>query len=82
VPNQESAFFVGVVAPAGTPRDIVTLLNRELVRIIALPDVKEKLAFIGYTPETDAPAEFAAMIKSEIDRWGKVIRESKITQVE
>jgi tripartite-type tricarboxylate transporter receptor subunit TctC len=82
VPNQESAFFVGAVAPAGTPADIVKLLNRELVRIIALPDVKEKLNFIGYTPETDTPQEFAAMMKSEIERWAKVIRESKIQQVE
>ena len=82
VPNQESAFFVGAVAPAGTPADVVNLLNRELVRIIALPDVKEKLNFIGYTPETDTPDEFAAMMKSEIERWAKVIRESKIQQVE
>ncbi len=82
VPNQESAFFVGAVAPAGTPPDIVNVLNRELVRIIALPDVKEKLNFIGYTPETDTPQEFAAMMKSEIERWAKVIRESKIQQVE
>jgi len=82
VPNQESAFFVGAVAPAGTPPEIVNLLNRELVRIIALPDVKEKLNFIGYTPETDTTQEFAAMMKSEIERWAKVIRESKIQQVE
>jgi len=82
VPNQESAFFVGAVAPAGTPADIVNLLNRELVRIIAMPDVREKLNFIGYTPETDTPQEFAAMMKSEIERWAKVIRESKIQQVE
>jgi tripartite-type tricarboxylate transporter receptor subunit TctC len=82
VPNQESAFFVGVVAPAGTPREIVDRLNRELVRIIALPDVKEKLTFIGYTAETDTPDQFAAMMKAEIDQWAKVIRESKIQQVE
>jgi tripartite-type tricarboxylate transporter receptor subunit TctC len=82
VPNQESAFFVGAVMPAGTAADIVNLLNRELVRIIALPDVKEKLNFIGYTPETDTPQEFAAMMKSEIERWAKVIRESRIQQVE
>jgi tripartite-type tricarboxylate transporter receptor subunit TctC len=82
VPDQESAFFVGAVAPAGTPRDVVNLLNREMVRIIALSDVKEKLSFIGYTPETDAPDEFAAMMKLEIERWGKVIRDSKIAQVE
>src|SRR5260370_25870571 len=82
VQNQESAFFVGAVAPAGTAAGILNLLNRHLRRIIALPDVKEKLNFIGYTPETDTPQEFAAMMKSEIERWAKVIRESKIQQVE
>jgi tripartite-type tricarboxylate transporter receptor subunit TctC len=82
VPNQESAFFVGVVAPAATPRDIVDRLNRELVRIIALPDVKEKLTFIGYTAETDTPDQFAAMMKAEIAQWARVIRDSKIQQVE
>ena len=82
VRDQESAFFVGVVAPAGTPRDIVGRLNRELVRIIALPDVKEKLTIVGYTGETDTPDEFSAMMKAEITRWAKVIRDSKIQQVE
>jgi tripartite-type tricarboxylate transporter receptor subunit TctC len=82
VPDQESAFFVGVVAPAGTSRDIVERLNRELVRIIALPDVKDKLTIVGYTGETDTPDDFAAMMKAEIARWAKVIRESKIQQVE
>jgi tripartite-type tricarboxylate transporter receptor subunit TctC len=82
VPGQESAFFVGVVAPAGTPRDIVNLLNRELVRIIALPNVSEKLTFIGYTAQTDTPEGFAAMLKSEIEQWAKVIRDSKMQQVE
>ena len=82
IPDQESVFLVGVVAPAGTPRDIVNLLNRELVRIIALPDVREKLNFIGYIGETDTPDEFAAMMKAEIAQWAKVIRDSKIQQVE
>jgi tripartite-type tricarboxylate transporter receptor subunit TctC len=82
VPDQESAFFVGVVAPAATSRDIVDRLNRELVRIIALPDVKEKLTFIGYTAATGTPDAFAAMMKAEIAQWAKVIRDSKIQQVE
>jgi tripartite-type tricarboxylate transporter receptor subunit TctC len=82
IPDQESAFFVGVVAPAGTPRDIVDRLNRELVRIIALPDVREKLTIVGYTGETSTPDDFSAMMKAEIARWAKVIRESKIQQVE
>jgi tripartite-type tricarboxylate transporter receptor subunit TctC len=82
VPDQESAFFVDVVAPAGTPRDIVDRLNRELVRIVALMDVRAKLTFIGYTGQTDAPDDFSAMMKAEIAQWAKVIRDSNIQQVE
>src|SRR5262249_53378228 len=82
VPNPGRALFLRVGSPAGTPRDIVERLNHELVRIIALPDVKEKLTFIGYTAETDTPDQFAAMMKAEIEQWAKVIRDSKIQQVD
>lgn len=82
VPDQESAFIVGLVAPAGTPGDIVDRLNRELVRIIAEPDVKERLKFIGYVGETGTPRQFAALIRSEIERWAKVIRNSRMQRVE
>jgi tripartite-type tricarboxylate transporter receptor subunit TctC len=82
IPNQESAFIVGVVAPAGTSSEIVTRLNRELVRIMALPDVNQRLTFIGYTAQTDTPQEFAEMLKSEVERWGEVIRTSKMQKVE
>ena len=82
VPNQESAFLVGLVAPAGTPRDIVERLNREVVRIVAEADVKERLTSIGYVAETDTPDEFAALIKSELALWAKVIRDAKMTRVE
>ncbi len=82
VPGQQSAFFVGIVAPAATPRDIIDRLNRELVRIIALPEVRERLTVIGYTAETDTPDEFSTLIKAEIAQWAKVIRDSKMQQVE
>jgi len=82
VGNQESAFLVGLVAPAGTPAAIVALLNREFVRIFAEPDVKARLASIGYLAQTDTPAEFAAMIRREIELWAKVIRDAKMTRIE
>jgi tripartite-type tricarboxylate transporter receptor subunit TctC len=82
VPNQESAFLVGIVAPAGTPADIVNRLNRELRRILAEPDVKARLTSIGYVAETDSPAEFAALIKSEIALWARVIRDAKLKKIE
>ena len=82
VPNQESVFMVGLVAPAGTPADIVERLNRELVRIIAEQDVRERLSFLGFVGETNTPGEFADLIKSEMARWAKVIRESKMQKIE
>jgi tripartite-type tricarboxylate transporter receptor subunit TctC len=68
----------GVFVPAGTPRDIVTLLNREIVRIIALPDMRERWAELGYEPIASSAEAFAAQIGSDIEAWGKVIRAADI----
>jgi tripartite-type tricarboxylate transporter receptor subunit TctC len=70
------------LAPAGTAKDIVDRLNRELVGILAERDVVEKLKINGYTAETSTPEQFADMIRAQIARWGKVIRDSKMPRVE
>jgi tripartite-type tricarboxylate transporter receptor subunit TctC len=70
--------WVGVLAPARTPKEIIALLQREIVRIIALPDMRERLATVGFDPVGSTPAEFAAHIKNEADMWGKVIRAANI----
>jgi tripartite-type tricarboxylate transporter receptor subunit TctC len=82
VPNQVSDFIIGMVAPAGTPRDIVDQLHRETVRVLALPDIKNRLAQIGFTAAPNSPDEFHSFITSEIARWAKVIREADIKRVE
>jgi tripartite-type tricarboxylate transporter receptor subunit TctC len=82
VPDQESAFIVGMVAPAGTAADIIGRLNGEIARIVAMPDVRERLNFIGYAAQTDTPQEFAAMLKSELERWAMVIRNAGMQKVE
>src|SRR5262249_6768439 len=69
---------VGVFFPAGTPKEIVTVLNREIIKIVALPDMKESLATLGYEPAASTPEEFAKRIKIELETWGKVIRAVKI----
>jgi len=82
VPNQVSDFINGIVAPAGTSREIVDLLHREIVSALAARDVKDRLAQIGFVPAPNSPDEFQAQVKAEIARWAKVIHDAKIGRVE
>ena len=77
-PEIEGDSWVGVLVPAGTPKDIISLLNREVVKIIALPDMKARLGELGYDLVGSTPEEFAERIKVEIEMWGRVIRAAKI----
>ena len=74
----EASTWYGVAAPAGTPRDIVTKLNAEIARIIKLPDVRERLASDGAEFVGDSPEAFTAFVKSEIAKWGRVVRQAGI----
>jgi tripartite-type tricarboxylate transporter receptor subunit TctC len=76
--DQESEIIVGVLVPSGTPRDIIERLNREIVAVVALPAVRERLAALGFEPVASTPAEFAARIQAEIAKWAKVIRDANI----
>lgn len=71
--------WVGVLVPAGTPKDIVSLLQREIAKVIAAPDMQARLTELGYDPVGSSPEEFGARIKSEIASWGQVIRAAHIT---
>jgi tripartite-type tricarboxylate transporter receptor subunit TctC len=76
--DQESEIIVGVLVPRGTPRDIIERLHREIVAIIAMPAVRERLAALGFEPIASTPAEFATRIQAEIAKWAKVIRDANI----
>jgi tripartite-type tricarboxylate transporter receptor subunit TctC len=76
--GQEADTLLGILVPTGTPKEIITLLHREIVGIVGRPDVKERLDAIGFVPVANTPDEFAAVIKEETARWGKVIREAHI----
>jgi tripartite-type tricarboxylate transporter receptor subunit TctC len=78
VSDQESEVILGVLVPAQTPSPIVERLHREIVRIVAQPDMKERLAAVGFEAVGSTPAEFATRIKAEIAKWGKVIRDANI----
>jgi tripartite-type tricarboxylate transporter receptor subunit TctC len=78
VKDQEADTLTGIVVPAGTPKEIVDLLQREVAKIVAQPDVKEKLAALGFVPIANTPDEFGARIRLEIEKWGKVVRDAKL----
>jgi len=77
-PGLDGDGWVGIFLPAGTPKEIVALLNREIVKIIALPETKERLATLGFQPMGTAPEEFTTQMKLETGKWGKVIRTAHI----
>jgi tripartite-type tricarboxylate transporter receptor subunit TctC len=74
LPGFEAAGWFGFAAPARTPKEVVVILNKEIVRILALPEVKERLIAQGAEPVGDTPEQFAQYIKSEAAKWGKVIK--------
>jgi tripartite-type tricarboxylate transporter receptor subunit TctC len=79
--GQESETMQGIFVPAGTPKDIVDLLNREIVKAMNLPDVKEKCAQLGFDVVANTPAEFATYIKTDVDKWSQVIKDAKVPQI-
>jgi len=76
LPDYEVSGWYGVLAPAATPPETVSLLNAAIVKVLFLPDVRSQLATMGLEVSTGTPAEFGAYIKSEIAKWAKVVRES------
>ena len=77
-PGVEGDTWVGVFAPAGTDKQVVALLNREIVAILSQSTMREHLLDLGYEPVGNRPDEFAAQISSEIAKWAKVIRSAGI----
>jgi tripartite-type tricarboxylate transporter receptor subunit TctC len=77
-PDQESEIILGVLVPRGTPQEVIDRLHREIARIIALPEIRERLSALGFEPIASTPEEFADRIKWEIDKWARVIRTAGI----
>ncbi|HEX3937867.1 MAG TPA: tripartite tricarboxylate transporter substrate binding protein [Xanthobacteraceae bacterium] len=79
VPGYEASAFFGMAVPAGTPRDIVELLNRAVNDALADPDVQAKLAQLGGTLIPGTPEDFGKLIADETDKWGKVVKATGAT---
>jgi tripartite-type tricarboxylate transporter receptor subunit TctC len=78
VPGFESGSWQGVIAPAGTPREIVAKLNSEIVRIVSMPEMRDNLSKQGAEVRTSAPAEFATFIRDEKAKWAKVVKDANV----
>jgi tripartite-type tricarboxylate transporter receptor subunit TctC len=78
VPGFNFAAWTGYLAPTGTPKEIVSRLHTDITRTLGAPDVQEKLTSLGFEPVGGTPEEFAALIKNDIARMGKLIRETGI----
>ena len=76
LPGFETGSWQGVVAPPGTPREVVAKLNAEFTRALNLPDIKEKLVAQGTEVRTDTPESFGRFMREEVAKWSKVVKES------
>ena len=78
LPGYETETWLGLIAPSATPRDIVARINAEVLRVMALPDVRDKLLAQGLTLSRSTPDQFAAHIRSEHAKWSKLIKEAGV----
>lgn len=76
--GQEAETLQGLMAPAGTPKAIVNRLHAEVVKILALPDVRKRVVDLGFYVIANTPQEFAAQVKEEVEKWGKVVKSANI----
>jgi tripartite-type tricarboxylate transporter receptor subunit TctC len=80
LPGFEVLGWFGVVAPAGTPPAVIAKINGEIVRILNLPDVKQRLSEQGAEPAPSTPEEFGRLIRSDTAKWAKVIKSTGMKQ--
>lgn len=78
VPGYELSVWFGVLAPAGTPRDIIARLNTEIVKVLNAPEVKDRFAKQGVEVQTSTPEQFGEFLRAEVSRWAKVVQDANI----
>jgi len=78
VPGFEVLNWYGVVAPVGTPQETIRRLQQEIAKVMASPDIRDKMVAIGTEPVGSTPEDFGQYIKSETAKWGRIIREGNI----
>jgi len=81
IKDQEAETMTGVFVPAGTPKEIVDLLQKEISTVVNSPDIKARLLELGVVPEGDSPASFAAYVKADIAKWKRVIEVAHVNKI-
>jgi tripartite-type tricarboxylate transporter receptor subunit TctC len=79
LPNFDGGSWQGIVMPAGTPREQVNMVSAELVKILHAPDMRERILGMGGIPLGNTPEEFAAYMKTEEEKWAKVVKAAKVS---
>jgi tripartite-type tricarboxylate transporter receptor subunit TctC len=78
VPGYELTVWFGLVAPAGTPREVIAKLNAEVIRILAMPDVRERFLAQGVEPVGSTPEQFGDHIRGQMAKWSEVVRKAGV----
>jgi len=81
IKDEEAETMTGVFVPAGTPKAIVDLLQKEIHEFVNRPDIKKRILDLGVTPEGDTPAHFAGYVKDEVVKWKRVIETAKVPKI-
>jgi tripartite-type tricarboxylate transporter receptor subunit TctC len=79
VKGYDATVWLGLLAPPGTPRDIVDKLNTSITKILSTPEARKLMASAGVDVATSSPEDFATLMQSELERWGKVVRATGAT---
>ena len=82
IPGFEAVTWIGLLAPAGTPKEIVSRMHREIEKIVQMPEVQERLSASGAEPVASTPEQFGAYLSSEVAKWGRVVKQAKIPPVQ
>lgn len=79
VPGYDATVWLGLLAPPGTPREVVQKLNAAITKVLSQPEAKKLMSSAGVDVATSTPEEFGKLMQAELDRWGKVVRETGAT---
>jgi tripartite-type tricarboxylate transporter receptor subunit TctC len=78
LPGYEFNNWYGIMAPSGTPRALIEVLNAEVLRILSLPDVRERFSGLGADPTPSTPEKFGTVLKADAEKWGRIIRQAGV----